>query len=158
MKNLRTDISELRQTIIDSFARLENLLKDLIIGRYPKEEYGKKRNFQFKKKGMKNLQLIDDKKEIRYPRNNERHYCEYNNEYDKSEYSEPRNDNYSTYSLNPKSNNNLSNTSNKDNSSLEVSNSKNDNHHYPGSENVNSIRRRYIKRNQNSEKKKSNDL
>ena len=93
VKNLRTYISELRQTIIDSFAKLENLLKDLIIGKYLKTEYGKKRNFQFKKKGIKNLQLIDDKKEISYERNNEQHYCEYN-EYDKSEYNEPRNDNY----------------------------------------------------------------
>ena len=57
-----------------------------------------------------NIINIDNKLDTR---NNERHYCEYNDN-DKSEYNEPRNDNYSIYSFNPKSNYNLSNTSNKD--------------------------------------------
>ena len=155
LKNIRTDISNLGEIIRSSFIRLENLLKERLPSKSPKRAQGNKITFQFKKKRFEDIKLTDDKKEIQNAKDMVQQYSDKDESF-KVEYNDSRTENHSNYSQFAKSVSNLSNASNKNISSPLGSNSKNENHQMSENENTNSIRRRYIQRNSNSGKRKSN--
>ena len=139
----------------NSFNRLENLLRELLIDKIPNRDDGKKTNIREKKK-FANIELTGDKKEIKHARSNVRLHYEYN-KYDKNESKDSRNENYS---INQRTVNNLSYTSNKNiffQEDFNSKNSKNDNHQNYSILNTNSIRRRYMLRNLDLRKKKNDD-
>ena len=155
MDLIRDDINNLAEIIKSSFIRLENFLRERLPSKSPKREQGKKITFQFKKKRIEDIQLTDDKKEIQNAKDMVQQYSDKDESF-KIEYNDSRNENRSNYSQFAKSVSNQSNGSNKNISSPLGSNSKNENHQMSENENTNSIRRRYIQRNSNSGKRKSN--
>ena len=148
LENIRTDINNLAEIIKSSFIRLENLLKERLPSKSPKRAHGKKMTFQFKKKRIEDIKLTDDKKEIQNTKDVVQQYSD-KDEYFKVEYKDSRTENHSNYAKFAKSVSNQSNSSNKNNI-------RNENHKISDNENVYSIRRRYIRKKLNSEKRKIN--
>ena len=109
VKFIKTGIFELGEIMKNSFNRLENLLREMLIYKIPNRDDNKKKNFHVKKE-FANIELSGDKKEIKHVRINILFHSEYNG-CDKNESNDSKNNNCS---INQRSVNNLSYTSNRD--------------------------------------------